>query len=81
MSVVIIPQLAQFESPMLSEESNRFGVADGFTTSAAVREVPLMFAESVTVVAVATAVVVTVKLVLKLPAGTVTLGGTEALGS
>ena len=41
----------------------------------------MMFAESVTVVAVATAVVVTVKLVLKLPAGTVTLGGTEALGS
>src|SRR5438128_8335670 len=66
---------------MLSAESNRFGVAEGFTISAAVREVPLMFAESVTLVATATAEVVTGKLALKLPAGTVTLAGTAALGS
>ena len=66
---------------MLLEESSRFGLDAGFTSSVAECGVPLMFAESVTVVAVATAVVVTVKLVLKLPAGTVTLGGTEALGS
>ena len=66
---------------MLSEEINRFGLDGGFTTSAAVCDVPLMFAESVTRVAVLTVVVVTVKLALKLPAGTVTLGGTAALGS
>src|SRR5882762_1058869 len=78
----MVPQFPQFASPMLSEESNRFGFDGAFTTtSAAVCDVPLMFAESVTLVAVVTVAVVTVKFALKLPAGTVTLAGTEALGS
>jgi len=66
---------------MLSEEMSRFGVDGGFTTSAAGCDVPLMFAESVTLVCVVTVEVDTVKLALKLPAGTDTLGGTAALGS
>src|SRR5438270_11153749 len=77
----MVPQFPQFASPMLSEDSNRFGVDEGFTTSVAVRDVPLMFAASVTVVAAVTVAVVTVKVALKLPAGTVTFWGTDALGS
>ena len=77
----MVPQFPQFASPMLFEESNRFGVDAGFTTRVAECDVPLMFADNVTVVLAATAAVVTVKFALKLPAGTVTLAGTEALGS
>ena len=49
---------------MLSEESNRFGLDGGFTTSVAECGVPLMFADRVTVVTAATAAVVTVKVAL-----------------
>src|SRR2546423_15376591 len=76
----MVPQFPQFASPMLSEDSNRFGVDEGFTTSVAVRDVPLMFAASVTVVAAVTVAVVTVKVALKLPAGAGTVWGADALG-
>src|SRR6266850_7798024 len=66
---------------MLSEDSNRF--VDGklgtmSTTSVAERDMPLMFAESVTGVLALTVAVVTGKLALSPPAGTVTLAGTAA---
>src|SRR5437667_6957565 len=67
---------------MLSEDSNRFWAGGGpggvFTISVAERDVPLMFADSVTVVLALTAAVVTGKLALEAPAGTVTLAGTAA---
>src|SRR5437667_7434889 len=67
---------------MLSEDSNRFWAGGGpggvFTISVAERDVPLMFADSVTVVLALTAAVVTAKLALEAPAGTVTLAGTAA---
>src|SRR2546426_9640874 len=67
---------------MLSEDNNRFwaggGAGGAFTTSVAERDVPLMFAESVTVVLVLTVAVVTGKLALEPPAGTGTLAGTAA---
>src|SRR3989441_6532578 len=67
---------------MLSEDSSRFWAGGGpggvFTTSVAKRGVPLMFAESVTVVLALTVAVVTGKLALEPPAGTVTLAGTAA---
>jgi hypothetical protein len=68
---------------MLSEDSNRFWAGGGppgevFTTSVAERDVPLMFAESVTVALALTLAVVTGKLALEPPAGTVTLAGTAA---
>ena len=55
------------------------GVVDdvgGFTVSAAVRVTPAKTAETVAEVEAVTAVVVTVKLTLLAPAGTVTLAGT-----
>src|SRR3982074_2241296 len=68
---------------MLSEDSSRFWAGGGppggvITTSVAKRGVPLMFAESVTVVLALTVAVVTGKLALEPPAGTVTLAGTAA---
>src|SRR5947208_8372177 len=82
MVVLRVPQFPQFASPMLSEDSNRFWAGGGpggvFTISVAERDVPLMFADSVTVVLALTAAVVTGKLALEAPAGTVTLAGTAA---
>src|SRR3989442_5390164 len=52
--------------------------AAGFTVSVAVRVTPLYTAEMVTGVDAATALVVTVNVVLVAPAGTVTLAGTVA---
>src|SRR6266446_6076507 len=66
---------------MLFEDKSRFALDGGFTASVADFGVPLMLADNVTVVTAATAAVLMVKVALKLPAGTVTLGGTEALGS
>src|SRR2546422_318805 len=67
---------------MLSEDSSRFWAGGGpggvFTTSVAERGVPLMFAEGVTVVLALRVAVVTGKLALEPPAGTVPLAGTAA---
>src|SRR2546422_6605376 len=67
---------------MLSEDNNRFwaggGAGGAFTTSVAGRDVPLMFAESMTVVLALTVAVVTGKLALEPPAGMVTLAGAVA---
>src|SRR2546425_11337612 len=67
---------------MLSEDNNRFwaggGAGGAFTTSVAGRDVPLMFAESMTVVLALTVAVVTGKLALEPPAGMGTLAGTVA---
>ena len=54
------------------------GEAGGLTVSAAVRVTPANTAETVAVVAAVTEVVVTVKVALVAPAGTVTLAGTAA---
>src|SRR2546427_12082653 len=67
---------------MLSEDNNRFwaggGAGGAFTTSVAGRDVPLMFAESVTVVLALTVTVVTGKLALEPPAGRGKLPGAAA---
>ena len=70
----VVPKIIQFGSPMLSGESSRFpdGTAldFGVTSSVAVRAVPLMVADSVTVVLAVTVEVLTGKLALVAPAGT-----------
>ena len=67
---------------LLAGESNvgAAGAVDagGFTVSVAVRVAPAKTAEIVAVVDTVTVLVVTVKLVLVAPAGTVTLAGTAA---
>ena len=64
----------------LTAMEDRVGVADaaGFTVIAVVRDAPLYDAVIVTAVEVVTLLVVTVKVLLVAPAGTVTLAGTDA---